>query len=171
MQLKLSWCTPGISMSCFITEMIEKAFFIPQAAMKTDSSTQLSMVFPTTVWLKAKFCMFLLYSKMHGTGEEANHLDKHYTCTKGEQQSFGNDLPQLILSMFFCNISPVYIWPHSLIQHTNTPALNLFSSLLSRWECLVGGRLWCWWVMPVGAERCCQSDEGSKNLPDSSWPE
>lgn len=122
--------------------MIEKVlFFPPQAAKKTDSSAQLSVAFPATVQLEVKFCMFLLYRKMPGTGEEENHLGKHYTYTKGEQQSFGNGLPQHTLPMVICNISPVYICPLPLIQHANTLALNSFSSLLSRREILVGGRL------------------------------
>ena len=85
--------------------------------------------------------MFLLYSNTYGMAGEENHLDKHCAHTKGEQQSFGNDLSQHILSMVICNVSPIYICQRSLVQYTNTLALNLFNNLPSKWEGLIGGRL------------------------------
>lgn len=91
--------------------MIEKAFFSPQAAMEADISTQLPMVFPPTVWLKVKFSMFLLSSKTRGTGGKENHLDKHYTYTKGEQQNFGNDVPRISFPWLFV-ISFLYTNAH-----------------------------------------------------------
>lgn len=55
--------------------------------------------------------MFLLSSKTHGTGEEENHLDKHYTYTKGEQQNFGNDVPRTSFPRLFF-ISVLYTNAH-----------------------------------------------------------